>query len=84
MQNIFFKLNRYFQANWNLAVLDLKKGRWFVNVDISTIPYLKAENSNGRHIIIQPTKNNESYYLMVDDIAWSTIALTKISILMLS
>jgi len=75
MKNIFFKLSKYFKGMWNLAVLDFKKGRWLVDVDISNIPYLKAENSNGRHIIIQPILNIEPYYLMVDDISNSTIAL---------
>ncbi len=74
MEKIFSKLNSYFKGMWNLAVLDLKKGLWQVDTDISNIPYLKAENSNGRHIIMQPVKNTEPYYLMVDDIKYSTIA----------
>lgn len=60
---------------WNLAVLDFKKGLWQVDNDISNISYLKAENSNGRHIIMQSTDDTESYYLLVDDIEYSTIAL---------
>ncbi len=72
MQNIFLKLNSYFKGNWNVAVLDFKKGRWIVSADISNIPYLKAENSNGRHIIMQPSLKVEPYFLMVDDINRST------------
>ncbi len=75
MKNIFFKLNCYFKEMWNLAVLDLSKRLWRVDIDIGVISYFKAENSNGRHIIIQPSQNAEPYYLMVDDISNATIML---------
>ena len=73
MDNIFFKLNCYFKGNWNLAVLDVTIGRWLVDTLISNIPYLKAQNSKGRHIVMQPSHHIESYYLMVDDIDISTM-----------
>lgn len=67
MISIFGKLDRYFLSNWKLAVLDLDKGRWIVQPNPNSIPYLKAENANGRHILIQP--NDPSCYLLADDIS---------------
>ncbi|MCP4077957.1 MAG: hypothetical protein GY744_17440, partial [Gammaproteobacteria bacterium] len=37
------------------------------------IPYLKAENSNGRHILIQPLRETECFYILADDINRSLI-----------
>ena len=68
MKRIFEKLNRYFCSNWRLAVLDEAAGRWIVTSDPSNIAYLKAENANGRHILIQPLDINQSFYLLADDI----------------
>jgi hypothetical protein len=64
---IFEKLDRYFLSNWRLAVLDLNKGLWTVEPNTLCIPYLKAENANGRHILIQP--KDPSHYLMADDLS---------------
>ncbi len=68
MKRIFEKLNRYFCGNWRLAVLDEKAGRWIVKSDHSNIAYLKAENANGRHILIQSLTATEPFYLLADDI----------------
>ncbi len=68
MELIFEKLNNYFQDSWQVAVLDLKYGRWMVKKKEENIPYLRAENANGRHIIIQPNVDNSHAYLLVDDI----------------
>lgn len=66
MKKIFYKLNNYFSGNWRLAVLDLNAGRWTVSADTSSIAYLKAENANGRHVLMQPV--NEAYYMLADDL----------------
>jgi hypothetical protein len=73
MKRIFEKINRYFYGKWNLAVLDMGIGRWIVKPEPSNIVYLKAENANGRHILVQPAKELEPFYLMVDDVNWCTI-----------
>lgn len=66
MRRILQKVDHFFCNNWCLAVLDLTKGRWLV--DSKHIAYLKSENASGRHIIIQPALELESYYMLVDDI----------------
>lgn len=71
MIEIFQKLDRYFKSNWHLAVLDLKKGRWIIESKPAVIPYLKSQNAQGRHILIQP-KNPETY-LMADDLSDSLL-----------
>lgn len=68
MKRIFFKLDRYFCRRWHLSVLDMDAGRWIVGSDTSNIAYLKAENANGRHILIQPKQLVAPYYLLVDDV----------------
>ena len=70
MQILFEKLHRFFRGGYRLAVLDMIVGkRWIVKPETGNIPYLKAENANGRHILIQPEV--QSSYLMADDIpAW--------------
>lgn len=73
MEHIFEKLNRYFYKKWHLAVLDINRGRWIVEPKNSNILYLKAENANGRHILIQPEKTIAPYYLLVDDVSWPLI-----------
>jgi len=73
MVTIFEKLDKYFLQNWRLAVLDLKKGRWTLeNPSPAFIPYLKAENANGMHILIQP--KDPSNYLLADDISQSLLS----------
>lgn len=71
MRKIFVKLADYFGSAWRLAVLDMNKGRWIVDPAPSRIGYLKAENSNGRHILMQPL--DESRYLLADDLCWERI-----------
>jgi len=73
MNSIFKKLSRYFCAKWQLAVLDLNTGRWIISSAVKNIPYLKAENGNGRHILIQPISASSPYYLMIDDLSIQTI-----------
>ena len=68
MKQIFEKLNRYFCGNFHIAVLDDAAGRWIVKADVSNIAYLKAENVNGRHILLQPLAAIEPFYLLADDI----------------
>jgi hypothetical protein len=59
MKKIFNKLNQFFDGKWNIAVLDLERGRW-VNEAISrNIDYFKAENANGRHILMKPFNETE-------------------------
>lgn len=66
MERIFRKIGHYFGSGWRLAVLDIEKGRWIVDPAPSRIGYLKAENANGRHILMQPA--DESRYLLADDL----------------
>jgi len=68
MKRIFTKLNNYFRSRWHLAVLDLDIGRWVVKPKTSNIPYLKAENANGRHILLQPHAENAPNFLLIDDL----------------
>ncbi|MCP4551080.1 MAG: hypothetical protein GY834_03340 [Bacteroidetes bacterium] len=73
MERIFQKLNRYFDSKWHLSVLDMDRGRWKVKPERSIIAYLKAENANGRHILIQPDIAIEPDYLVADDVSWGLI-----------
>jgi len=68
MNKIFYKLNRFFRGKWLLAVLELNKGLWTLKPTNSIIPYLKAENANGRHILLKPDKKVENYYFLIDDL----------------
>ena len=68
MKNILQKTNRFFRNNCCLAVLDETRGRWMVDPEPKNIPYLKAENANGRHILVKPTPNIEPYYFLIDDL----------------
>jgi hypothetical protein len=71
MKTIFAKLNRYFQGKWRLAVLDPQKGLWMVQSMPANIPYLRAQNAHGCHILMQPLE--PSVYLLADDLNWQTI-----------
>ena len=71
MRKIFVKLADYFGSAWRLGVLDMNKGRWIVDPAPSRIGYLRAENANGRHILMQPV--DESRYLLADDLCWERI-----------
>lgn len=72
MITIFEKLDKYFLSNWRLAVLDLNKGLWSIEPKATCIPYLKAENANGRHILIQPEE--PSTYILADDLSDSLLS----------
>lgn len=73
MKKVFHKIDRFFTANWRLAVLDLNRGRWFVPANDLSIPYLKAENAKGRHILMQPHPSAEPFYMLADDLNWGHI-----------
>ncbi|MCP4257801.1 MAG: hypothetical protein GY774_09785 [Planctomycetes bacterium] len=49
--------------------MDLEKGRWPVDLKMEHIPYLKAENAHGRHILVRPAPLLMPYYMMIDDIS---------------
>lgn len=68
MERILERLNRYFYSNLRLAVLDETAGRWPVGYTTAITPYLKAQNCNGRHILIKPEDRIEPYYMLVDDV----------------
>ena len=68
MEIIFNKISRFFKGRFELAVLDEKAGRWFVKPEPKAIPYLKAENANGRHILVKPSHFIDPCYLLVDDL----------------
>ncbi len=71
MKTIFEKLRRFFNENWQLAVLDLEKGLWRIYPHIYKISCLKAHNAKGRHIFMQPL--DQPHYLLVDDLDWITV-----------
>ena len=73
MEKIFKRLNTYFRGKWRLAVLDFKAGRWVIQPQIRSIPYLRAENAKGRHILIQPLPQIQPFYLLADDLDWNTV-----------
>ncbi len=73
MKTIFKKLNHYFCAQWQIAVLDLDAGRWITSPINKNISYLKAENAGGRHILMQPLSQIAPYYIMVDDLSITNI-----------
>ena len=67
MDNILKKLDRFFDKGFQIAVLNLERGgRWITDSDSKTIPYLKAANAKGNHIIIRPV--DQTSYLLADDI----------------
>jgi hypothetical protein len=68
MEKIFAKLNRFFTGKWQIAVLDLQKGRWIVEAKDESISYLKAENAKGNHILIKPLPTAESFFMLADDL----------------
>jgi hypothetical protein len=73
MNKIFNKLKAFFSNKWSPAVFDEKIGIWVVKPNHSNIPYLKAENANGRHILIRPDLTVIKYYLLIDDISFELI-----------
>ena len=73
MKCVFNTLNRYFYGKWQPAVLDMDAGRWKITPDEKNISYLKAENANGRHILIQPLSSIAPYYMLVDDLKMSAL-----------
>jgi hypothetical protein len=73
MDKIIIKLDRYFERNWSVGVLDTTKGCWKLKPEHAWPPYLRAQNAQHRHILIKPEPPIESRCLMIDDIGWSTI-----------
>jgi hypothetical protein len=73
MEVIFDKLHRYFSGQWRMAVLDLASGRWIREAINSNIPYFKAQNASGRHILMQPEPKIERFYLLADDLNESAL-----------
>ena len=73
MEKIFRKLSYFFVKKWKVAVLDIDRGLWCVEPNPKSIKYLKAENAQGRHILMQPMPEIAHYYLLIDDINWSII-----------
>jgi len=68
MEQIFEKLNRFFIEKWQVAVLDLQKGRWIVEPRGTSIAYLKAENAKGNHVLIKPLPAAEPFFMLADDL----------------
>jgi hypothetical protein len=68
MKNILWKIKKFFYNHCRLAVLDEAAGRWIVKSESNNISYLKAENANGRHILVKPDQHIEPHYLLVDDL----------------
>ena len=68
MEKIFAKLNRFFTGKWQIAVLDLQKGRWIVEAKGKSISYLKAENAKGNHVLIMPLPETEPFFMLADDL----------------
>jgi len=66
MEKLFYKLHRFFKGHYHLAVLDMNVGRWIVKAKPSYLAYLKAENAQGKHILIKPIV--QACYLIADDI----------------
>lgn len=71
MDQIFLKLNRYFQGFWRLGVLAEERGLW--TVPWQHLRFLKAQNAMGRHILMQPTETIQAQYLMADDLTFEHI-----------
>lgn len=69
MKRILEKLNHFFFSNLRLAVLDEAAGCRPVKPDPSNLPYLKAQNANGRHILIKPSGKIEPFYMLADDLS---------------
>ena len=68
MKNILGKLNRFFTGKWQIAVLNMEKGRWIVEPREGNIAYLKAENAKGNHILIKPLSTEEPFFMLADDL----------------
>lgn len=71
MDAVLRKLHRFFRQKWRLAVLHPEKGRWIVQPHPKNIPYLKALNASGCHILLQPVE--QPHYLLADDLSWETV-----------
>ena len=68
MERILWKIGNYFKSRFSLAVLDETTGRWPVSSSPKNIPYLKAENAGGRHILLKPDPVIQPYYFLADDL----------------
>ena len=71
MRRIIAKLDRYFHGSWRIGVLNPEKGLW--TADTNQIAYLKAENANGKHILMQPDQEIELHYLLADDLTQALV-----------
>lgn len=67
MDIIFQKLSRYFNMLWIAGVLDPQKGLCTVQPSPEKIPYLKAQNARGSHILMKPLRLD--HYLLADDLS---------------
>ncbi len=76
METILWKINRFFYNRCSLTVLDETSGRWIVKSESKNISYLKAENANGRHILVKPDQHIEPYYFLVDDLKITNLTAT--------
>ena len=66
MEKLFQKLARYFLNLWHVGILHPEKGLWTIEPSLDKIPYLKAKNAHGCHILIKPLY--PAHYLLADDI----------------
>lgn len=71
MEKLFQKIARYFLNLWQIAVLHPQKGLWTIEPSLDKIPYLKAQNAHGCHILIKPLCL--PHYLLADDISRETL-----------
>ncbi len=68
MVKILNKLRNYF-TDFEYGVYDAKKESvWVVQSQGKSLGYLKSQNADGRHIFIRPVKEQEPYFMLVDDL----------------
>jgi hypothetical protein len=72
MEQLIRKLTAYF-GTWSLGVLDEARGRWAVPAEPRLLPYLRAQNAGGRHILLKPSDEREPFYLLADDLTWADL-----------
>ena len=72
MEKLFQKLARYFLNLWDVGILHPEKGLWTIDPSLDKIPYLKAQNAHGCHILIKSL--HPAHYLLADDIDSPTLS----------
>jgi hypothetical protein len=72
MDQLIKKLSAYF-GSWSFGVLDGRKGRWSVPACPHQVPYLRAQNAKGRHILLKPSDDREPFYFLADDLTWADL-----------